>query len=92
MKQLFISGGVSSDEVGLFVTVRDGHIEVTSSKETLQLGRGETGFAGSDGRTGRPVDTPLFIQLDKVPLPNSPNPMLLSVVGDAKNRSNNLCR
>ena len=92
MKQLFISGGVSSDEVGLFVTVRDGHIEVTSSKETLQLGRGETGFAGSDGRTGRPVDTPLFIQLDKVPLPNSPNPMLLSVVGDVKNRSNNLCR
>jgi len=92
MKQLFISGGVSSDEVGLFVTVRDGHIEVTSSKETLQLGRGETGFAASDGRTGRPVDTPLFIQLDKVPLPNSPNPMLLSVVGDVKNRSNNLCR
>ncbi len=92
MKQLFISGGVSPDEVGLFVTVRDGHIEVTSSKETLQLGRGETGFAASDGRTGRPVDTPLFIQLDKVPLPNSPNPMLLSVVGDVKNRSNNLCR
>ena len=92
MRQLFISGGVSSDEVGLFVTVRDGHIEVTSSRETLQLGRGETGFAGSDGRTGRPVDTPLFIQLDRVPLPNSPNPMLLSVVGDVKNRSNNLCR
>ncbi len=92
MKQLFISGGVSSDEVGLFVTVRDGHIEVTSSKETLQLGRGETGFAASDGRTGRPVDTPLFIQLDKVPLPNSPNPMLLSVVGDVRTRSNNICR
>ena len=92
MKQLFISGGVSSDEVGLFVTVRDGHIEVTSSKETLQLGRGETGFAASDGRTGRPVDTPLFIQLDKVPLPNSPNPMLLSVVGDVSTRSNNICR
>ncbi len=92
MKQLFTSGGVSSDEVGLFVTVRDGHIEVTSSKETLQLGRGETGFAGNDGLTGRPVDTPLFIQLDKVPLPNSPNPMLLSVVGDVKNRSNNQCR
>ena len=92
MKQLFISGGVSSDEVGLFVTVRDGHIEVTSSSESLQLGRGETGFAASDGRTGRPVDTPLFIQLDKVPLPNSPNPMLLSVVGDVRTRSNNICR
>ena len=92
MKQLFTSGGVSVDEVGLFVTVRDGHIEVTSSTETLQLGRGETGFAGSDGRTGRPFDTPLFIQLDMVPLPNSPNPMLMSVIGDIKNRPNNLCR
>ena len=92
MKQLFTSGGVSANEVGLFVTVRDGHIEVTSSTETLQLGRGETGFAGSDGRTGRPFDTPLFIQLDMVPLPNSPNPTLMSVIGDIKNRPNNLCR
>lgn len=92
MKQLFSSGGVSADDEGLFVTVRDGHVEVTSASETLQLGRGETGFAGSDGRTGRPVEIPLFIQFDKVPLPNSPNPMLLSIVGENRNRTSNQCR
>jgi hypothetical protein len=83
IKQLFTSGGVSVNDEGLFVFVRDGHIEVTSSKETLHLGRGETGFAGSDGLTGRPVTMPLFIQFDKVPMPNTPNPTLLSVINEA---------
>lgn len=90
--QLFSSGGVSADDEGLFVFVRDGHIEVISSRETLHLGRGETGFAGSDGRTGRPVDMPLFIQFDKVPLPNSANPMGLSVMGEMRSLSSNQCR
>lgn len=92
MQQLFSSGGVSGDDEGLFVTVRDGHVEVTSASETLQLGRGETGFAGSDGRTGRPVEIPLFVQFDKVPLPDSPNPMLLGIMGENRNRSSNQCR
>lgn len=92
MKQLFSTGGVSTEDEGLFVYVRDGHIEVTTLSQTLQLGRGETGFAASDGRTGRPLETPLFIQFDKVPLPNSPNPKLLSVLGDVSSRSSNLCR
>lgn len=92
MQQLFSSGGVSGDDEGLFVTVRDGHVEVISASETLQLGRGETGFAGSDGRTGRPVEIPLFVQFDKVPLPDSPNPMLLGIMGENRNRSSNQCR
>ena len=92
IQQLFSSGGVSADDEGLFVYVRDGHIEVTTLRETLHLGRGETGFAGSDGRTGRPVDMPLFIQFDKVPLPNSANPMLLSVMGELRGFSSNQCR
>lgn len=92
MKQLFSSGGVSVEDEGLFVTVREGHVEVASASETLQLGRGETGFAGTDGRTGRPFETPLFIQFDRVPLPNSPNPMLLGIVGEVRNRSSNQCR
>jgi hypothetical protein len=92
MKQLFSTGGVSTDDEGLFVFVRDGHIELTTVSQTLQLGRGETGFADSDGRTGRPLETPLFIQFDKVPLPNNPNPKLLSVLGDVGSRLSNLCR
>jgi len=91
-QQLFSSGGVSADDEGLFVFVRDGHIELTTSRETLHLGRGETGFAADDGRTGRPVDMPLFIQFDKVPLPNSSNPMLLSVMAEMSSSSSNMCR
>lgn len=91
-QQLFSSGGVSVDDEGLFVFVRDGHIALTTQLQTLHLGRGETGFAGDDGRTGRPGDTPLFIQFDKVPLPNSSNPMLHSVLAEMSNSSSNMCR
>jgi hypothetical protein len=92
VKQLFSTGGVTVNDEGLFVYVRDGNIEVTSASQSLQLGRGETGFAGNDGRIGRPVDTPLFIQFDKVPLPNSRNPMLLSVVSETSKLPINQCR
>jgi hypothetical protein len=92
MRQLFSTGDVPADEIGLFVYVRDGHIEVTSSTQTLQLGRGETGFVGNDGRVGRPLEMPLFIQFDRVPLPNSPNPMLLSILVQRSSQPANLCR
>jgi hypothetical protein len=92
LKQLFGTTGVTDQEEGLFVFVRDGHIEIASDKETLHLGRGETGFAGNDGQTGRPVKMPLFIQFDKVPMPNSANPMLISVMGEMGKVSNNLCQ
>lgn len=91
-QELFSSGGVSVDAEGLFVFVRDGHIQLSTQLQTLHLGRGETGFAGSDGQTGRPADTPLFIQFDKVPMPNSSNPMLLSVLAEMRNTSSNMCR
>lgn len=92
LHQLFSVGGVSAADEGLFVFVRDGHIEVTTAKETLHMGRGETGFAGGDGRTGRPVQMPLFILYDKVPLPNSVNPLRLSVLSDLSKSTNNQCR
>ena len=91
-QQLFSGGTVPADEEGLFVFVRDGHIEVTSSKETLHLGRGETGFAGANGQTGRPLNVPLFIQFDKVPLPNTANPLMVSVVGELGKQAAPVCR
>lgn len=91
-QQLFSSGGVSSDDEGLFVFVRDGHIEISSAKETIHLGRGETGFSGADGRMGRPGETPLFIQFDRVPLPNSSNPNLAGLIGEVTGRPANQCR
>jgi hypothetical protein len=92
MQQLFSSGGVSGDDDGLFVYVRDGNIQITSTLEVLDLGRGETGFVGVDGHTGRPGDTPLFIQFDSVPMPNSLNPMLVNLLNEAAGGSNNMCR
>jgi hypothetical protein len=93
VQQLFSAGDVAPDEEGLFVFVRDGHIQITSNKEVLDLGRGETGFAGNDGHTGRPFDTPLFIQFDPVPMPNSPHPMLSNILHEsAGGSSNSICR
>ena len=92
MKQLFTLGNVSPDEQGLFVYVRDGHIEIITLDQILHLGLGETGFAGSDGRVGRPDDTPLFIQFDRVPMPNQANPMLFTVLAEVSKSTGNLCR
>jgi hypothetical protein len=91
-KQLFTGSNVEDDAQGLYVFVRDGHIEVTTSRETLQLGRGETGFASDAGATARPFLTPLFLDFDKMPLPNSKNPMLVNVLGELGIRANNQCR
>lgn len=91
-KQLFGSGVMDDTQEGLFVFVRDGHIEVLTGRERLQLGRGETGFAGADGLTIRPLLTPLFLEFDRIPLPNSKNPMLSTVFGDIGLRPLNQCR
>jgi hypothetical protein len=92
LQQLFGVGQPNVEEEGLFVFVRDGHIEVVSSKETLHLGRGEAGFAANDGTTGRPLTLPLFIQTDKLPLPNNPNPGLSSLLGDINTTTGKQCR
>lgn len=92
LQQLFGVGQPNVEEEGLFVFVRDGHIEVVSSKETLHLGRGEAGFASLDGSTGRPGNLPLFIQNDRLPLPNNPNPGLSSLLGDINATSGQQCR
>jgi hypothetical protein len=90
--KLFSTGGASGDEEGLFVFVRDGHIEVATKGEILQLGRGETGFAGNNGEVGRPANIPKFIEFDKLPLPDSKNPLLVSVLADAGIKPSNQCK
>jgi hypothetical protein len=91
-KQLFGASAVKDDEPGLFVFVRDGHIQVTTDRETLHLGKGETGIARDNGDTIRPLLKPLFIEFDKIPLPNSKNPMLVSLLGDTGIRATNQCK
>jgi hypothetical protein len=91
-KQLFSASTLDDNQEGLFVFVRDGHIEVTTPTQTLHLGRGETGFAALDGKTVRPQLMPLFLEFDRTPMPNSKNPLLASVLGEAGVKPLNQCR
>ena len=81
--KLFASDTVSDAAEGLFVFVRDGHIEIASATDVLHLGKGEAGFAGLNGETARPTQIPKFIDFDKVPLPTSKSPLLTSILGEA---------
>jgi hypothetical protein len=80
---LFAENSVSDASEGLFVFVRDGHIEIVSAKEVLHLGKGEAGFAGTNGDTARPITVPKFLEFDLIPLPTSKAPLLASVLGEA---------
>jgi hypothetical protein len=90
--KLFSSDTVSDAEEGLFVFVRDGHIEILTAREVLHLGKGEAGFAGNAGETKRPVNIPKFIDFDTLPLPTSRNPLLASVLAESGIRASNQCR
>jgi hypothetical protein len=89
---LFAATGVAEDAEGLFVFVRDGHIEIASAREILHLGRGEAGFAGASGQTARPLNFPKFLEFDPTPLPNSRNPFLTTVLSEAGIRAGDTCR
>lgn len=91
-KQLFSEAAMTGDPEGLYVFVRDGHIEITTASETLQLGKGETGFAGDNGHTVRPLLMPLFLEFDRTPKPDSANPMLQSILNETGARPANQCR
>jgi hypothetical protein len=90
--QLFSNNNVSENEEGLFVFVRDGHIEVATTKEILHLGKGEAGFAGENGGASRPTTIPRFMDFDRLPLPNAKNPMLATVLGETGFKTANQCR
>jgi hypothetical protein len=90
--KLFAESDVSDASEGLFVFVRDGHIEIASASEVLHLGKGEAGFAGTNGETARPTTIPKFLDFDKIPLPNSRNPLLASILGESGLRSAQTCR
>ena len=90
--RLVATTGVSDAQDGLFVFVRDGHVEIVSAREVLHLGRGEAGFAGASGETLRPETIPKFIDFDRIPLPTSRNPLVTAVLAESGLRSSNVCR
>ena len=88
----FAKSSASQDnQEGLFVFVRDGHIEVKTESEVLHLGKGEAGFANNQGNTDRPATIPKFITNDPTPQPTSKNPLLQSVLADAGLKPKNQC-
>jgi hypothetical protein len=91
-KQLFSSAALPEGEEGLYVFVRDGHIEITTATETLHLGKGEAGFADDKGQVVRPLRMPLFLDFDVIPRPDSKNQQLRSVLNDAGVRTINQCK
>ncbi len=90
--KLFGEADLSDASEGLFVFVRDGHIEIATASEVLHLGRGEAGFAAIGGETLRPTLIPKFLDFDKIPLPTSKNPMLTAILGESGIRNSNVCR
>ena len=90
--KLFSTQQVDDATDGLFVYVRDGHIEIATASQVLELGKGEAGFAGDNGDTARPNLVPKFIDFDKMPLPSSKNPLLVNVLADAGIKTQNQCK
>ncbi len=89
---LFLTQDVDETEEGVYVWVRDGHVELFAPQGVVHLGRGEVGLARPDSSVLRPVRMPLFLELDPTPLPNHPNPLLASVLGEAGVQPLNQCR
>ncbi len=89
---LFSGDNVDENREGLFVFVRDGHIEISTNGTVLHLGRGETGFANDEGLIGRPGTIPRFIDFDRTPLPGIRNPGAVSVLGESGIRPGGQCR
>lgn len=90
--KLFSESDVSEGAEGLFVFVRDGHIEIATIGEVLHLGRGEAGFAGPAGEALRPSIIPRFIDFDRIPLPTTRNPLLMSILSESGVRSSQVCK
>lgn len=91
-RELFTGTPVKEDEEGLFVFVRDGHIEIATPREVLHLGRGETGFANALGDTTRPGLVPRFIDFDRMPLPSTKNPLMVTILRESGVKPSNQCR
>jgi hypothetical protein len=89
--KLFARENVPEEKEGLYVFVRDGHIQVTTANDVLHLGKGEAGFAAQEGATARPLTIPKFLDFDLVPMPTSRSPLLQSVLQDNNIRAKNTC-
>jgi hypothetical protein len=89
---LFGAAPIGDDPEGLYVFVRDGHVEIRTATDVLHLARGEAGYVTGQGETTRPDQLPLFIEFDRTPMPDVENPTLSSILGDLLPRGAEVCR
>ncbi len=89
---LFSARAVDDGEDGLYVHVRDGHIEVVGFSGVLQLGRNEVAFVGPDGKPERALQLPRFIEFDRVPLPATRQFGIRSLLSGAGLGEDQICR
>jgi hypothetical protein len=73
-ENLFGAGSVSGAPRGLYVLMRDGHIELASEGRSVDLGPGDSGYLGEGRAPIRLTITPTFMLYDPVPLPETFNP------------------
>lgn len=84
MAPLFTATPVDESTEGLYVYVRDGNITLsTPNGGVVHLGRGEVGLADGLGRALRPLQMPVFIDRDPMPLPNNTNALLTTVLEES---------
>ena len=73
-ENLFGTTGLLGSPSGLYVVMREGHIELASSTGSIDLGPGDSGYFG-EGRTPiRLTVTPGFMLYDPVPQPDKFDP------------------
>lgn len=90
--KLFGTAPVDPSREGLYVFVRDGHVELITASQRLHLGRGEAGYADPGGETSRPDTVPPFIDNDPTPLPSRENFTLSILLNELGIETSNVCR
>jgi len=73
-ENLFGNTGLTGTPPGLYVLMREGHIELSSEGRSVDLGPGENGYYGEGRAPIRLTVTPTFMLYDPVPLPDRFNP------------------
>jgi hypothetical protein len=77
---LFGTAGLQGTPSGLYVLMREGHIELASDGRSVDLGPGENGYF-SEGRAPiRLTVTPTFMLYDPVPLPDKFDPNAVRLI------------
>ena len=71
---LFGTASITGAPAGLYVLMREGHIELASPNGALDLGPGDTGYLGEGRPPVRLTVTPNFMLYDPVPQPDKFDP------------------